>query len=237
MMMRFDRPESLDSFSSIFTPKEQPSSTTIGGYSKEFQAMLDSLEEEDNSEDGGGSSGSAPERKRRLKPDQVKALERHFEVENKLEPERKMKIATELELEPRQVTIWFQNRRARWKTKQLERDYGVLKANYDALKLDYDVLEKENASLASKVRELREKVSREGTKMKIQRELKDEKNSFVSTNNNSSLNSMLNSFELSRKVYENQTQFTKAMNEDQSLFNTEEPCNFCSVDQAPSLHW
>lgn len=114
--------------------------------------MLDSLEEEDNSEDGGGGGGgAAPERKRRLRLDQVKALERHFEVENKLEPERKMKIAAELELEPRQVTIWFQNRRARWKTKQLERDYGVLKVNYDALKLDYDVLEQENASLASKV--------------------------------------------------------------------------------------
>lgn len=134
-----------------FVLADQPSSKTIGGYSKEFQAMLDSLEEEDNSEDGGNGGGSAPERKRRLKVDQVKVLERHFEVENKLEPERKMKIAAELELEPKQVTIWFQNRRARWKTKQLERDYGVLKVNYDALKLDYDVLEKENASLASKV--------------------------------------------------------------------------------------
>lgn len=130
---------------------QQQNSKGIGGYSKEFQAMLDSLEEEDNSEDGGSSGGSAPERKRRLKLDQVKGLERHFEVENKLEPDRKMKIAAELELEPRQVTIWFQNRRARWKTKQLEKDYEVLKLNYDALKLDYDVLEKENASLASKV--------------------------------------------------------------------------------------
>lgn len=90
-------------------------------------------------------------RKRQLRQDQVKALEKHFEVENKLKLERKLKIAAELDLEPRQVTIWFQNRRARWKTKQLERDYAVLKLNYDALKLDYDVLEKENASLASKV--------------------------------------------------------------------------------------
>ncbi|KAG6591677.1 Homeobox-leucine zipper protein ATHB-5, partial [Cucurbita argyrosperma subsp. sororia] len=62
-----------------------------------------------------------------------------------------MKIAAELELEPKQVTIWFQNRRARWKAKKLERDYGVLKVDYDALKLDYDVLEKENASLAANV--------------------------------------------------------------------------------------
>ncbi|KAG7024557.1 Homeobox-leucine zipper protein ATHB-6, partial [Cucurbita argyrosperma subsp. argyrosperma] len=81
----------------------------------------------------------------------LKGLEKHFEVENKLEPERKMKIAAELELEPKQVTIWFQNRRARWKAKKLERDYGALKVDYDALKLDYDVLEKENASLAANV--------------------------------------------------------------------------------------
>lgn len=201
--------------------------------------MLDSLEEEDNSEDGGNGGGSAPERKRRLKVDQVKVLERHFEVENKLEPERKMKIAAELELEPKQVTIWFQNRRARWKTKQLERDYGVLKVNYDALKLDYDVLEKENASLASKVKELREKVRREGTEMKIQREVKNGSVERDSNRDGNSYISMLNCFEFSGKVYENQTQFTRAMNDDdddQSLVNIEEPCNFCSVDQAPSLH-
>lgn len=161
-------------------------------------------------------------------------------MENKLEPERKMKIAAELELEPKQVTIWFQNRRARWKTKQLERDYGVLKVNYDALKLDYDVLEKENASLASKVKELREKVRREGTEMKIQREVKNGSVERDSNRDGNSYISMLNCFEFSGKVYENQTQFTRAMNDDdddQSLVNIEEPCNFCSVDQAPSLHW
>lgn len=230
--------------------------------------MLDSLEEEDNSEDGGNGGGSAPERKRRLKVDQVKVLERHFEVENKLEPERKMKIAAELELEPKQVTIWFQNRRARWKTKQLERDYGVLKVNYDALKLDYDVLEKENASLASKVlkitsisdlknwvlafsysnyngnwlagqrvegkskeRRNRDENSKRSENGSVERDSNRDGNSYIS---------MLNCFEFSGKVYENQTQFTRAMNDDdddQSLVNIEEPCNFCSVDQAPSLHW
>ncbi|KAA0038691.1 hypothetical protein IC582_007069 [Cucumis melo] len=216
-MKRFSHSDSLDSFISFFSPKDQqPNSKAIGGYSKEFQAMLDSLEEEDNSEDGGSSGGSAPERKRRLKLDQVKGLERHFEVENKLEPDRKMKIAAELELEPRQVTIWFQNRRARWKTKQLEKDYGVLKLNYDALKLDYDVLEKENASLASKVKELREKVNRAMKKGSMERDSnRDGNNSYISMLKNNN----------------NQIQFTKAMNEDQSLVN------FCSVDQAPSLHY
>ena len=49
--------------------------------------------------------------------DQVKALEKNFEVENKLEPERKVKLALELGLQPGQVAVWFQNRRSRWKTK------------------------------------------------------------------------------------------------------------------------
>ncbi|ERN03777.1 hypothetical protein AMTRI_Chr05g65480 [Amborella trichopoda] len=92
-----------------------------------------------------------PEKKRRLSPDQVQFLEKNFEVENKLEPERKIQLARELGLQPRQVAIWFQNRRARWKTKQLEKDYGVLKSSYDALKADYENLLKEKEKLKTEV--------------------------------------------------------------------------------------
>ena len=109
--------------------------------------MLDGLEDEDSLEE----AGQATEKKRRLSMDQVKALEKIFEVENKLEPERKVKLAEELGLQPRQVAIWFQNRRARWKTKQLDKDYAILKANYGALKLDYNSLEQENEALTAKV--------------------------------------------------------------------------------------
>ncbi|CAI0399287.1 unnamed protein product, partial [Linum tenue] len=92
-----------------------------------------------------------PEKKRRLSVDQVQFLEKSFEVENKLEPERKIQLAKDLGLQPRQVAIWFQNRRARWKTKRLEKDYDALQSSFDALKADYDGLLKEKDKLKAEV--------------------------------------------------------------------------------------
>ncbi|KAJ8773770.1 hypothetical protein K2173_006420 [Erythroxylum novogranatense] len=97
-------------------------------------------------------------KKRRLSTCQVQFLERNFAVENKLEPERKVQLAKELGLHPRQVAIWFQNRRARFKNKQLEKDYDSLKASYDRLKSDYDNLLKENESLKSEIFSQRQKL-------------------------------------------------------------------------------
>lgn len=99
-----------------------------------------------------------PEKKRRLTIEQVRFLERSFECENKLEPERKVQLAKELGLQPRQVAIWFQNRRARWKTKQLEKDFDTLQASYDSLKADYDNLLKEKEQLQAEVIDLTDKL-------------------------------------------------------------------------------
>ncbi|CAI9753188.1 unnamed protein product [Fraxinus pennsylvanica] len=128
-------------------------------YTGEFQALLEGLDEEGCMEESGGHMA---EKKRRLSVDQVKALEKNFEVENKLEPERKAKLAQELGLQPRQVAVWFQNRRARWKTKQLERDYGILKANFDALKHNYETLQLDNETLLKEIRELKSKLNEDG---------------------------------------------------------------------------
>lgn len=99
-----------------------------------------------------------PEKKRRLSADQVQFLERCFELENKVEPERKAQLAKDLGLKPRQVAIWFQNRRARWKTKQLERDYEALKSSYSLLKADYEQLLKEKEKLNTEVTTLADKL-------------------------------------------------------------------------------
>ncbi|CAK9866141.1 unnamed protein product [Sphagnum jensenii] len=107
--------------------------------------------EEAGDEDGGDDCPHTVAKKRRLTFDQVRSLEQNFELENKLEPERKMQLAKELGLQPRQVAVWYQNRRARWKTKQLERDYEVLSSDYNRLKAEFEVAVQEKEKLKSEV--------------------------------------------------------------------------------------
>ncbi|KAK9116826.1 hypothetical protein Sjap_015773 [Stephania japonica] len=112
---------------------------------------------DDDLSDDGSHMG---EKKRRLNMEQVKTLEKNFELGNKLEPERKMQLARALGLQPRQIAIWFQNRRARWKTKQLEKDYDLLKRQYDVVKADNDALQTQNKKLQAEISALK---SREST--------------------------------------------------------------------------
>ncbi|EEF48553.1 homeobox-leucine zipper protein ATHB-6 [Ricinus communis] len=263
-MKRFSSPESFAALLSISSSKEEKTTQKSNQvYSREFQAMLDSLEEEDCTEE---TTLTTTEKKRRLSMDQVKALEKNFEVENKLEPERKIRLAEELGLQPRQVAIWFQNRRARWKTKQLEREYVTLKTNYEALKLDYNNLERDNESLNLQLKELKAKM-REGnaeSSQSVKEECpvsESENNASVqsqshefSDNNNSngsfkdnisdlSSHTLMNWIQLSdsRAILGNGYQVYQPhlvkLEEHHSLFNIEESCNFLSVDQAPTLHW
>ncbi|KAL5556526.1 hypothetical protein UlMin_038762 [Ulmus minor] len=155
--------DSLGALMSICPTSDEQSPRSNQVYGREFRSMLEGLEEEGCIEE----TGHVSEKKRRLSVDQVKALEKNFEVENKLEPERKVKLAQELGLQPRQVAVWFQNRRARWKTKQLERDYGVLKANYDTVKLNYNSLQHENEALHKEINELKSKLQEENTESNV----------------------------------------------------------------------
>ncbi|XP_008668033.1 homeobox-leucine zipper protein HOX8 isoform X1 [Zea mays] len=118
-------------------------------------------EEVDEEEELAGSRGGLGEKKRRLAADQVRALERSFEVDNKLDPERKARIARDLSLHPRQVAVWFQNRRARWKTKQIERDFAALRVRHDALRVECDALRRDKDALAAEIKELRGMVEKQ----------------------------------------------------------------------------
>ncbi|EPS57454.1 hypothetical protein M569_17363, partial [Genlisea aurea] len=103
---------------------------------------------EDELSDDGSQGG---EKKRRLNMEQVRTLEKNFELGNKLEAERKMQLARDLGLQPRQVAIWFQNRRARWKTKQLEKDYDLLKRQFEEAKAENDALLAQNQKLHAEI--------------------------------------------------------------------------------------
>jgi len=117
-----------------------------------------SFELDENGDDDLDEYFRQPEKKRRLSVDQVQFLEKSFEIDNKLEPDRKIQLAKDLGLQPRQVAIWFQNRRARWKTKQLERDYDTLQSSFDTLQADYAGLLKEKDHLKSEINLLMDKL-------------------------------------------------------------------------------
>lgn len=89
--------------------------------------------------------------KRKFSDEQIKSLEIMFEAESRPESRRKQQLANELGLQPHQVAIWFQNRRARLKTKQIELEYRILKASYDTLASSFESLERERQSLLLQV--------------------------------------------------------------------------------------
>ncbi|KAL9676516.1 hypothetical protein QQ045_004730 [Rhodiola kirilowii] len=98
-------------------------------------------------------SNNMQDKKKRLTCDQMESLERSFLEEIKLDPDRKMRLARELGLQPRQIAVWFQNRRARWKNKQLERLYDALKHEYDVVSTEKQKLQHQVAKLKAMLRE------------------------------------------------------------------------------------
>lgn len=88
---------------------------------------------------------------KRFSDEQIKSLETMFETETRLEPRKKLQLARELGLQPRQVAIWFQNKRARWKSKQLEREYNKLQNSYNSLASRFESMKKEKQTLLIQV--------------------------------------------------------------------------------------
>uniref|UniRef100_A0A1S4AS46 Homeobox-leucine zipper protein n=1 Tax=Nicotiana tabacum TaxID=4097 RepID=A0A1S4AS46_TOBAC len=85
--------------------------------------------------------------KKRLNQEQVKLLESSFDSTKKLEPEKKLQLSRELGVPPRQISIWYQNRRARWKNQNLEIDYNALQLKLETALSEKLQLEKETERL------------------------------------------------------------------------------------------
>ncbi|KAL4568919.1 hypothetical protein LXL04_024539 [Taraxacum kok-saghyz] len=107
-----------------------------------------------------GDGNSSVMRKRKLSDEQVNLLEQNFGNEHKLESERKDRLASELGLDPRQVAVWFQNRRARWKSKKLEEEYSKLKNQHDSTVLEKCQLESEILKLKEQLSEAEKEINR-----------------------------------------------------------------------------
>lgn len=95
-----------------------------------------------------GEGGGSARKKLRLSKEQSTLLEESFKEHSTLNPRQKAELAKQLNLRPRQVEVWFQNRRARTKLKQTEVDCELLKRCCESLT-------EENRRLQKEVQELR----------------------------------------------------------------------------------
>ncbi|GLT79984.1 hypothetical protein SLA2020_514480 [Shorea laevis] len=107
-----------------------------------------------------GGEASLISKKRKLSQEQVNLLELNFGNERKLESERKDRLASELGLDPRQVAVWFQNRRARWKNKKLEEEYSKLKTAHETVVVEKCHLESEVLKLKEQLCEAKKEIQR-----------------------------------------------------------------------------
>ncbi|CAI9759323.1 unnamed protein product [Fraxinus pennsylvanica] len=139
--------------------------------------------------------------RQRFSDEQIKSLEIIFETESRPELRMKQHLANKLGLQPRQVAIWFQNKRARSKSKELERDYDMLKADYDKLASQFESLKEENQALLIQLQRLK---LAEGTRVQLyeNKNIKmetSEKPRFVLENSSPDLGMPLSS-DFTRKV-------------------------------------
>ncbi|XP_062209153.1 homeobox-leucine zipper protein HOX12-like isoform X2 [Phragmites australis] len=104
-----------------------------------------------------GEGGDEQFKKRRLSDEQARFLELSFRKERKLETPRKVQLAAELGLDAKQVAVWFQNRRARHKSKLMEEEFSKLRAAHDAVVLQNCHLETELLKLKDKLADAEEK--------------------------------------------------------------------------------
>lgn len=127
----------VSSFSNSSVKKERD----FGGEEVELERVSSRVSDED--EEG------SPRKKLRLSKEQSAILEDSFKEHSTLNPKQKQLLAEQLNLRPRQVEVWFQNRRARTKLKQTEVDCELLKKCCETLTEENKRLQKELQELKS----------------------------------------------------------------------------------------
>ncbi|XP_010544578.1 PREDICTED: homeobox-leucine zipper protein HAT3-like [Tarenaya hassleriana] len=115
------------------------------GAADDIDAERASCSRGSDDEDGGNGDGSR--KKLRLSKEQSLVLEETFKEYSTLNPKQKLALAKQLNLRPRQVEVWFQNRRARTKLKQTEVDCEYLKRCCENLTSENRRLQKEVSEL------------------------------------------------------------------------------------------
>uniref|UniRef100_A0A0E0G8H0 Homeobox domain-containing protein n=1 Tax=Oryza nivara TaxID=4536 RepID=A0A0E0G8H0_ORYNI len=125
----------------------RPSSPSSMQEASTRQQVADQEAADDEDNGGGGAR-----KKLRLSKEQSSFLEDSFKEHSTLTPKQKSDLANRLNLRPRQVEVWFQNRRARTKLKQTEVDCEHLKRCCERLTRENRRLQREVAELRGALR-------------------------------------------------------------------------------------
>ncbi|XP_074264369.1 homeobox-leucine zipper protein HAT4-like [Silene latifolia] len=163
-MMEMDvKPPLIIDLEEIETSKEDSPNSTLsssnakrlgGGLRGDKYVISDDEEGGSGGGDGGGEEGER--KKLRLSKEQTLVLEQAFREHTTLNTKQKVTLARQVNLRPRQVEVWFQNRRARTKLKQTEVDCEYLRKFCETLT-------EQNRKLQKEVHELRALKNRPST--------------------------------------------------------------------------
>ncbi|KAF5461670.1 hypothetical protein F2P56_017748 [Juglans regia] len=118
----------------------------IDGYEDHQYLNKENKSSKNHHKKEGGGGGR---KKLRLTKEQSILLEDSFKLHSTLNPAQKQTLAEQLKLKPRQVEVWFQNKRARTKLKQTEVDCEFLKKCCESLGDENRRLKKELQELRS----------------------------------------------------------------------------------------
>ncbi|KAJ8451286.1 hypothetical protein Cgig2_014058 [Carnegiea gigantea] len=132
----------------VSSPNSTISSTASGKRFGGSRGEKDANSDEDDGGNSGDFTGDNDRRtgerkKLRLSKEQITVLEQAFREHTTLNTKQKLALATQVNLRPRQVEVWFQNRRARTKLKQTEVDCENLRRFCETLLEDNRKLQKE----------------------------------------------------------------------------------------------